>query len=161
MMSPRYREVLQSQIPEITLESGIRIKIISGNIEDTTGPVQDIVVPIQFLDVVVPAQTTFMYPVNADDTVFVYVLEGQGNFTPEIQELIPPERLILFSTGDQLEVTTHADPVHFLFLCGTPLKEPVAWRGPIVMNTNEELATAFREYREGTFVKHSEQILHS
>ena len=158
MMPPRYREVLQSQIPEITLEAGVRIKIISGNIGDTSGPVQDIVVPIQFLDVIVPAQTTFTYPLNTDDTLFVYILEGQGTFAPETQELIPPERLILFSAGDQLEVTTHADSVHFLFLCGTPLKEPVAWRGPIVMNTNEELATAFREYREGTFIKHGEQI---
>ena len=109
----------------------------------------------------VPAETNFMYPVNTDDTVFVYILEGQGKFTPEAQELIPPERLILFSTGDQFEVTTHADSVHFLFLCGATLKEPVAWRGPIVMNTNEEIATAFREYHEGIFVKHGEQILHS
>ncbi|GAK56173.1 pirin domain protein [Candidatus Vecturithrix granuli] len=158
MMPPRYRDVSTSQIPEITLESGVRIKIISGNIGETVGPVQDIVVPIHFLDVLVPAQTTFIHPVNAEDTVFVYVLESQGNFAPERSELIPAERLILFAKGDQIHVSTHTDPVHFLLLCGKPLGEPVAWRGPIVMNTTEELATAFREYHEGTFIKHGEQI---
>lgn len=155
MMSPRYREVSQSQIPEITLESGVRIKIISGNIDGTPGPVQDIVVPIQFLDVAVPSRTTFTHAVNAEDTVFVYVLEGEGMFAPGSEERISAERLLLFDKGDQLEVRTQADSVHFLLLCGKPLNEPITWRGPIVMNTHEELATAFREYREGAFVKNT------
>jgi len=172
MMDPRYREVISRQIPEITLDSGVKVKIICGKVKKISGPVKDIVIEPEYLDVNVPPKTTFTHPVKAGHTVFVYLIEGKGYFDQERNSfkheiiganyfdfqtecLLGPENLALYErAGDQILVTTEESSVRFLLVSGKPIGEPVAWYGPIVMNTQEELQIAFDEYQKGTFIKH-------
>jgi redox-sensitive bicupin YhaK (pirin superfamily) len=171
MMDPRYRDVKSKQIPEVTLNQGVKIKIICGEVNGVKGPVQDIVIDPQYLDVAIPAKSNFRYPAKKGHTVFAYVIEGQGYFDPgrdsyayEVEGssyfdlarecLMGPEHLILYDDGEEVVISTEEKPVRFLFVSGKPIKEPVAWQGPIVMNTQEELRVAFEEYQKGTFIKH-------
>ena len=170
MMEPRYREVKNNQIPETTLEDGAKVKVICGKVNNVTGPVRDIVTNPEYLDVKIPARSKFLHSARSGHTVFAYVIEGKGYFDqrrdPYAYEvegtnyfdferscLIGPESLVVFDDGDQLIFTTADEPVRFLLASGKPLREPVAWYGPIVMNTQEELRLAFEEYQNGTFVK--------
>jgi redox-sensitive bicupin YhaK (pirin superfamily) len=150
MTAPRYRGITDSQIPEIELDSGVRIKIIAGTVAGISGPVKDIVINPEYLDCTVPEKTTYIHSTIPEHTAFIYVINGNGivNDTP-----VENRTLILFDTGDEFSIRATENQVRFLLLTGKPLNEPVAWRGPIVMNTEAELETAFREYREGTFVK--------
>jgi redox-sensitive bicupin YhaK (pirin superfamily) len=154
MMEPRYRDVLKKDIPEVTTQDGAKIKIICGNVGGTQGPVKDIVIDPQYLDIAVPARSTFRHEMKIGHTAFAYVIGGTGNFDPDSGSLTGPENLIIFEDGQQVTVLTQEAPVRFLLISGKPLGEPVAWYGPIVMNTQEELHTAFDEYRQGTFIKH-------
>ncbi|MCX5795130.1 MAG: pirin family protein [Elusimicrobia bacterium] len=172
MMDPRYREVLAAAIPEARLAGGARVKVICGEADHAVGPVQDIVTQPQYLDVSVPAQSSFRHPVRAGHTVFAYVFEGKAYFDAERdayahemsgsgwsdvqRECMPgPRNLVLYGRkGDFVEVRTEAEGVRFLLVSGRPIGEPVAWYGPIVMNTGAELKTAFAEYEQGTFIKH-------
>jgi redox-sensitive bicupin YhaK (pirin superfamily) len=170
MREPRYRDVKSSQIPVVELESGSKIKIICGNIEDIHGPVQDIVIEPEYIDVTVPPGAEFIHPTKPGHTVFAYVIDGTGYFCQEknpfsydaeganyfdIQRdaFISNGTLVLFDDGDRIVVTTESEAVRFLLVSGKPIGEPVAWYGPIVMNTREELQTAFEEYRNGTFIR--------
>ncbi|UCG11350.1 MAG: pirin family protein [Deltaproteobacteria bacterium] len=170
MMGPRYRDVKSDQIPEVTLDNGVKIKIICGEVDGERGPVRDIVIDPEYLDVTVPPGVEFVHPVKAEHTVFAYIVGGQGffceeknPFTYEVQGVnyfdiqrdpsVGKENLLLFDDGAQVMVSTENDPVRFLLLSGKPIGEPVAWYGPIVMNTQEELEIAFDEYRKGTFIK--------
>ncbi len=172
MMDPRYRDVRNDQIPEVTLENDIKITIICGEVDGNRGPVQDIVIEPQYLDVTMPPGSEFIHPVKRGHTVFAYVIDGNGSFsdekdgfTHEVQgvsdfdgprdSLMGKENLILFGDGDQVMVSTAREPVRFLLISGKPIGEQVAWHGPIVMNTQEELSIAFEEYRRGTFIKHT------
>ena len=150
MTAPRYRGITDSQIPEIELDSGVRIKIIAGTVDGISGPVKDIVINPEYLDCTVSEKTTYIHSTIPEHTAFIYVINGNGivNDTP-----VENRTLILFDTGDEFSIRATENQVRFLLLTGKPLNEPVAWRGPIVMNTEAELETAFREYREGTFVK--------
>jgi hypothetical protein len=171
MMDPRYRDIKSSQIPEVVLESGTKIKIICGKIGKTEGPVRDIVIDPEYLDISVPPETEFTYHTKNERTVFAYIIEGKGYFCKEknpftyeatgenyfdIQRdpLVGNGSLILFDKGDEIMALTERDPVRFLLISGKPIGEPVAWYGPIVMNTQEELRIAFDEYRNGNFIKH-------
>jgi redox-sensitive bicupin YhaK (pirin superfamily) len=171
MMDPRYREVLSGQIPEVTLQSGTRIKVICGQVEGVQGPVQDIVTDPEYLDITVPLRTTFTYPVPRGYTVFAYVIDGTGCFCDERDPYAyqvrganyfdmerPPclgvTSVVLLGDGDQIVVSTEDEPIRFLLLSGKPIGEPVAWYGPIVMNTQQELRVAFQEYQQGAFIKY-------
>jgi quercetin 2,3-dioxygenase len=171
MMDPRYREVKRDDIP-VAETAGIHVRVISGEVAGVRGPVRDIVTDPEYLDVSVPAGHTFTHPVKPAHTVFAYVIEGEGYFDPERDpyareavgenyfDLARPcvcgnYTLVVYGPGDTVVVATETQPVRFLLVSGRPLKEPVAWYGPIVMNTQAELRTAFREYEEGTFVKHT------
>jgi redox-sensitive bicupin YhaK (pirin superfamily) len=171
MMDPRYRDVTSGQIPEVALGNGITARIICGRVDGVQGPVRDIVTDPEYLDITVPARTIFSRPVKRKHTVFAYVVDGQAFFDPErdafAQEavgrnwfdmerkcLCGAETLVLYGDGDGVTVTTEDRPVRFLLVSGKPIGEPVAWYGPIVMNTREELRIAFKEYAEGTFIKH-------
>jgi len=154
MMEPRYRDVLKKDIPEVTMDDGATIKIICGNVGGRQGPVEDIVIDPQYLDITVPARSTFRHKTKTGHTAFAYVIGGSGYFDPDNGSLTGPENLIIFEDGEQVTVSTEDAPVRFLLISGKPLGEPVAWYGPIVMNTQEELRTAFDEYRQGTFIKH-------
>lgn len=170
MMPPRYRDIKAAQIPTIYTNNGIQIKIISGQVRDTPGPVRDIIIEPEYLDVALPAHTEFRHPTQQGYTVFVYVINGKGYFCKEKKPfsyeieginyfdmdwdaLLGNETLILFGDGDHIFVSTEEEPVRFLLISGKPIGEPIAWQGPIVMNNREELRIAFEEYRRGTFVK--------
>jgi redox-sensitive bicupin YhaK (pirin superfamily) len=154
MMSPRYREVQSAQIPVASLTNGVEIRVISGEVGGTQGPVTDIVIEPQYLDVSVPRSAEFLHAVSRGHTVFAYIFEGSGRFAGPKAESAAAGSLILFSDGDQVTVTTPEEPVRFLLISGKPIGEPVAWRGPIVMNTDAELRLAFDEYSKGTFIRH-------
>lgn len=172
MMDPRYRDVTASQIPEVTLKSGVKIKIICGKVEGVHGSVRDIVIDPEYLDVQMPPKTTFTHPVKPGHTQFAYVIEGEGyfdegrnSFDHEVigsnyfdfkrTYLAGAEDLILYGReGDQVVVMSEKAPLRFLLVSGKPIGEPVAWYGPIVMNTQEELRFAFEEYEKGIFIKH-------
>jgi hypothetical protein len=171
MMDPRYREVKNSQIPEVALAKGVKVKIISGQVNGTKGPVRDIVTDPEYLDVTIPSKSTFQYPVKRGHTVLAYVIDGQGYFDEgrdsyafeaeganyfdfQRECLIAPENLVIYGDGDEIIISTEDKGVRFLFVSGKPIQEPVAWYGPIVMNTQEELRIAFEEYQKGTFIKH-------
>jgi len=171
MMDPRYRDVNAADIPEAALPGGVTAKVICGAVGKFRGPVRDIVIDPEYIDVAMPPRAEFVHPTKPGHTVIAYVFEGEGCFSDEpglsTYDIEPAsyfdlERrpclgdtsVILFGDGERVKATTADSPVRFLLMSGRPLGEPVAWRGPIVMNTQEELQTAFREYRAGTFVKH-------
>jgi len=153
MMHPRYQDIKSEDIPEIILESGAKVRVICGTIEGSTGPVQDIITDPQYFDVTLGPNKTFNHSVTKGYTAFAYVFEGSGFFEPEQSESTESRTLVLYDDGENISITAGGEGVRFLFISGKPLKEPIAWQGPIVMNTNEELRTAFDEYRKGTFLK--------
>jgi redox-sensitive bicupin YhaK (pirin superfamily) len=171
MMNPRYRDVRDNQIPEVSDGDGVKIRIICGEVKGTTGPVRDIVVDPEYLDCTVSAGTEFIHPTKPGHTVFAYIIGGKAHFCKEknpfayeiegvnysdIQRdaYVRNENLVLFDDGEKIVVSTEDEPVRFLLISGKPLREPVAWYGPIVMNTQKELQIAFEEYQNGTFIKH-------
>ncbi len=153
MMNPRYRDVKSETIPEFSPNSKVKIKIIAGGLNGTSGPVQDLVVNTEYFDIALSSNTEFEIDTKTDYTAFAFVFEGSGYFDPDEREVIKIDHLVIFDQGDKVKIRTKADPVRFLFVSGEPLNEPIAWRGPIVMNTDEELMVAFEEYRNGTFIK--------
>jgi redox-sensitive bicupin YhaK (pirin superfamily) len=172
MMPPRYQGIVAREIPEVSLPGEIKVRIICGEVTGVRGPVQDVVVDPEYLDVTVPAETTFTHRISRGHTAFAYVIEGEGYFDPErnaySHEVVgdnyfdyrrkcvcSAENLVLYDDGDEVVITTQKMPVRFLLVSGKPIGEPVAWYGPIVMNTQEELRIAFEEYEKGTFVKHN------
>jgi len=151
MMEPRYRGISAKDIPAVTLDDGGTVKVIAGNAAGTTGPVAGIVTDPLYLDCQLPPETRYAQDTESDYTTFIYVIEGQV----QIEDTVANNgTLVLFETGDLVRVDTKRGG-RFLLLSGKPLNEPVAWQGPIVMNTQAELDTAFREYRENTFIKHA------
>ena len=153
MMEPRYRGIEARDIPETRLQGGGTAKVICGEIEGVRGPVRDVVTDPEYLDVSLPPRSTFSRRVRRGHTVFAYVIEGSGLFEPD-GDPFGSESLVIFDNGDELAVSAGAEGVRFLLVSGAPIGEPVAWWGPIVMNTQEELRVAFDEYERGTFLKH-------
>jgi redox-sensitive bicupin YhaK (pirin superfamily) len=152
MMHPRYRDVKRNTIPEVELESGVRVRVICGEIAGTRGPVQDIVTEPEYLDVEMASGKTFSHDIKEDHTVFAYVFEGSGAFGVD-KVIVESGHLVLFDEGSEVLIDSGDEGLRFLLISGKPIGEPVAWYGPIAMNTREELETAFREYRNGTFIK--------
>jgi redox-sensitive bicupin YhaK (pirin superfamily) len=156
MMEPRYRDVKKDDIPTVSPDKGVSLNIICGEIEGTSGPVKDIVTDPEYFDVRMTASTEFVHSVYADHNVFAFVYEGEAFFGPSGETRAGAEHLVLFDEGDEVYIKTGKDDARFLLVSGKPIGEPVAWRGPIVMNTDEELRVAFSEYRNGTFIKHKQ-----
>jgi len=172
MMDPRYRDVKSTQIPEVTLDSGAKVKIICGMVNGVSGPVKDIVIDPEYIDVSMPPKTAFTHPVKSGHTLFAYVIDGKGYFDQgrnsyahevigsnyfdfKRECLVGAESLVLYGhEGNQMVITTEETLVRFLLVSGKRIGEPVAWYGPIVMNTQEELRLAFEEYEKGTFIKY-------
>jgi redox-sensitive bicupin YhaK (pirin superfamily) len=152
MMEPRYRDITSDQIPEVEMPNGVKVRVICGEVGDVQGAARDIVIEPEYLDVSIPKNSEYIHVTKPGNNVFAYVIDGEGLFSDE-KKIASNHNLLLFDDGDQITITTEDEPVRFLLASGRPLNEPVAWRGPIVMNTQEELETAFREYREGTFIK--------
>ena len=171
MMDPRYRDITSERTPTVTLDNGVTIRVICGTVGDVRGPVDDIVTDPEYLDITIPPGVNYQHPVKPGHTVFAYIIVGSGYFEPdrdpyafEIESknyfdfkrdcLQRPENLVLYEDGDELSISTDKEGVRFLLVSGKPIGEPVAWYGPIVMNTREELRTAFKEFQDGTFLKH-------
>ncbi len=170
MMPPRYRDVPAHSIPEVTVAAGVRVKVICGLLGGVQGPVRDIVIDPELMDVSIGPGGLFEHEVKPGHTVAAYVLSGGGTFDDGLDPyafeyagsgwfdlerscLFGPETVVLYGDGDGIRVVAGGEGVRFLFFSGRPLGEPVAWQGPIVMNSQEELRIAFEEYRGGTFIK--------
>jgi len=174
MSNPRYREVKQDQIPKVSIGNGVVARVIAGTVARIEGPVRDVVTHPTYLDVIIPPNTTFTQPVPRGQTAFAYVFEGAAYFDPNRDSysfdmkgnnyfdfkrdcLLGSENLIVYEDGEEVAITTLEKPVRFLFGAAQPLREPVAWYGPIVMNTQEQLRVAFDEYSKGTFLKYKKK----
>jgi len=152
MSAPKYRGILPHEVPTLPLPDGGEVLVLAGEYGGVTGPVRDVVASPRYLDVNLPAGGEFTWEGLGGLTVFAYVVEGAARFAPKT-DAVKRGSAVLFGDGDTVEVRAPHEGARFVLAAGTPLREPVAWRGPIVMNTQQELDRAFGELREGTFVK--------
>jgi quercetin 2,3-dioxygenase len=170
MTSPRYQEVKSPDVPIVTDDDGTQVRIVCGNFWGKRGPVEGIAADPMYLDVTVPAGKRKTLPVEVTRHAFAYVFGGAGKFCNASGPLAVPTEgvgwadtappaeaenrsLVLFDRGDELTVEADKEGIRFLLVSGKPLEEPVAWYGPIVMNTQEQLRQAFNELQNGTFLK--------
>jgi hypothetical protein len=170
MTAPRYQEVKAADVPLVQDDDGTAVRIVCGSFWGKTGPVQGIAADPTYLDVSVPPRRRRTLPVETTRHAFAYVFFGDGKFCNASGPLAVPTEavgwadtkppaeaanrsLVLFDRGDEIEVHAGEDGIRFLLVSGKPLVEPVAWYGPIVMNTQEELRQAFEELDRGTFLK--------
>jgi quercetin 2,3-dioxygenase len=170
MMAPRYRDIRHDTLPIVTTSDGAVVRLIAGSVESVGGPVTDVVTQPEYMDVSLAPGTRFVHPVQSGHTAFAYVIDGEGYFDPgrdafshdqigvnyfdlNTSCLCSNGSLILYGDGDSIVATAESRPVRFLLATGKPIGEPVAWYGPIVMNTREELKKAFEELEKGTFVR--------
>jgi quercetin 2,3-dioxygenase len=148
MINPKYRGIVKEQIP-IVQKDDSKIKVLAGNVKKTQGPVRDLAIEIEYFDVELASGKTFEHATAKNNTVFSYIVDG----SVEIQDkIIKQGQCVVFDQGDFTKIGSKKGS-HFLFVSGEPLNEPVAWRGPIVMNTELELDKAFEELDAGTFIK--------
>ncbi len=156
MTQPRYQEFTADQIPEVTREDGVTIRVIAGTVNGVSGPVTEIAADPVYMDVTLPAGVSFSHAIQRGHTALGYVFEGQGAFGitgPGDGQTVSSPRLIIFDDGDYLEARADEGPVRFLVMSGQPSYEPIVRYGPFVMNTREEIQQALRDLQNGTFVK--------
>ncbi len=170
MMKPRYQEVLAPEIPAVKDDDGTEVRIVCGNFWGKRGPVDGVAADPIYLDVTVPPGKRKTLPVEVTRHAFAYVFAGAGKFCNASGPLAVPTEpagwidssppieadnrsLVVFDRGDEVTVQADTEGIRFLLVSGKPLEEPVAWYGPIVMNTQEQLRQAFQELRDGTFLK--------
>jgi redox-sensitive bicupin YhaK (pirin superfamily) len=170
MIDPRYRGLTAGEIPSVTIKDGVTAKIICGKIGAQAGPLKDIVIDPEYLDISMAKKSEYMHATKPGHTVFAYVIEGKGYFCDQKEPFsyeiegvnyfdfkrdpfVSGGNIILFDKGERVVVSTDDEPVRFLLISGKPIGEPVAWYGPIVMNTQDELRVAFEEFNDGTFIK--------
>jgi len=149
MIDPKYRGIEKQQIPVLE-KDGSRVRVIAGKVDGTEGPVRDLVIHIEYFDVELDVGKTFEHASSKNDTVFAYVVEGSIEIG---SKKILQGQCAVFGEGDLVTIDSTGRGTRFLFVSGEPLNEPVAWRGPIVMNTEEELDKAFEELDSDTFIK--------
>ncbi len=171
MTAPRYQDVKGADIPEIIDDDGTRVKVIIGSFWGQSGPIDGIAADPQYLDIFVPAGVRKTFKVDTYRRAFAYVFDGDGRFADasrpqgvllekevtgeevNIRDLSGNRTLIRFGTGDEVTVQAGERGIRFLLISGAPLEEPVAWHGPIVMNTKEEIRQAMADLRNGTFIR--------
>jgi quercetin 2,3-dioxygenase len=174
MTAPRYQDISSKDIPEITDDDGTHVRVVCGRFWGKTGPVQGVAADPRYLDISVAPGKRKRLPVETSQHAFAYVFEGSGTFrdasgpqgvltepvggaasssSPVIANDIGNRSLVLFDRGDEVVVQAGEEGIRFLLVSGKPIEEPVAWYGPIVMNTQQELQQAFSELRQGTFIK--------
>ena len=172
MTPPRYQDIRSGDIPEVVDDDGSRARIICGSLWGRRGPVDGIAADPQYVDISVPPGRRKSLPVETTRHAFAYVFAGSGRFCNASDPLAVPTEgagwhdtslateadnrsLVLFDRGDEVTVQAGEHGIRFLLVSGKPLEEPVAWYGPIVMNTRDELRQAFAEFQAGTFLKHA------
>jgi hypothetical protein len=170
MTAPRYQEIKAGEIPQITDDDGTHVRLICGHFWGKRGPVEGIAADPTYIDVSVPAGKRKVLPVETTRHAFAYVFAGSGKFCNASGPLAVPTEglgwadtnppteaddrsLVLFDSGDKIEVEAGPNGIRFLLVSGKPLQEPVAWYGPIVMNTQAQLREAYLELQKGTFLK--------
>ena len=171
MTAPRYQDVQGSEIPEVIDDDGSVVRVVVGEFWGKRGPVDGIAADPQYLDISVPPGVRKSFKIDTYRRAFAYVFEGAGVFADasppsgvllekevmgeevNIRDLSGDRTLIRFGTGDEVIVQAGESGVRFLLVSGAPIEEPVAWHGPIVMNTQEELMQAMRDLRNGTFIQ--------
>jgi len=156
MTAPRYQDVPSARIPDMTRPDGSRIRVIAGEVDGTAGAVREIFAGPSYLDVALPAGRTFEQPVPRGHTAILYVFQGAvtvGGADPGGGSAIPAPRLVILGDGDVVRVRAAGAPARFLLLSAQPLHEPAVRWGPFVMNTQEEIALALQELRDGTFIR--------
>jgi redox-sensitive bicupin YhaK (pirin superfamily) len=171
MTKPRYQDIPSAEIPEVTDDDGTRVRIICGSFWGKRGPVEGIAADPNYLDVWVPPGKRKRLQVDSSRHAFAYVFDGYGTFRDAsqplgvltervgaaddapVREMTGNRSLVLFDSGDEITVQAGDEGLRFLLVSGKPIKEPVAWYGPIVMNTQEELQQALLELQQGTFIK--------
>src|SRR6266540_4270613 len=174
MTDPRYQDIPSNAIPEVTDDDGTHVRVVCGTFGGKTGPVQGVAADPNYLDISVPAGKRKVLKVETSRHAFAYVFEGSGTFRDasdpqgvrtdrvsaggrdagsETPQETGNRSLVLFDSGDEVTAQSGEQGMRFLLVSGQPLQEPVAWQGPIVMNTKEELQTAYDELRQGTFIK--------
>jgi redox-sensitive bicupin YhaK (pirin superfamily) len=150
MTRPKYQGINSAEIPKVNVEGGAVVRVITGTAAGTEGPVSGIAADPAYLDVSLPAHSSFKQQIAEGHSAFAYVFEGEAAF--DKQQRISETRLAIFGDGDYVEIAADASPVRFLLISGKPLNEPVARYGPFVMNTREEIQQALKDLRDGTFV---------
>jgi quercetin 2,3-dioxygenase len=173
MTDPRYQDVAGKDIPEITDDDGTKVRVVCGEFWGKKGPIEGVAADPRYIDVWVPPGQRKALPVETTRHAFAYVFDGDGNFRGASQpgavqtEVVGPDgvndeavpstvgnrSLVLFDRGDEVVVQAGEKGIRFLLVSGKPIEEPVAWYGPIVMNTEQELRRAYAELRDGTFIK--------
>lgn len=172
MTSPRYQDIKAAQIPEIVDDDGTSVRIISGDFGGKRGPVAGIAADPRYLDVFVPPDRRKTLTVEMERHAFAYIFEGSGHFRSAsepmgvltekqadgsevvVREQTGNRSLVVFDSGDEVTIQAGQQGIRFLLVSGKPIREPVAWYGPIVMNTKTELQQAVSELRDGTFIRH-------
>ncbi len=152
MAAPQYRDIRADMVPKIE-EDGVTVRVISGAYKNAVAKMQGDYVKTLFLDVDLGKNQTWELATDPEATLFIYIVEGKGAFDPDGESFLPAKRAVLFNSGRRFFARAGESGIRFLLFSGRPLKESVAWGGPIVMNTQEELQQAFREFREGTFIR--------
>ncbi|MBI3402090.1 MAG: pirin family protein [Acidobacteria bacterium] len=174
MTAPRYQDIVAKDIPDVTDDDGTHVRVICGDFWGKSGPVEGVAADPRYLDISIPPGVRKTLPVESSRHAFAYVFAGSATFRDASQpravitervgvsgaaettktEMTGNRSLVLFDSGDEITVQAGDEGIRFLLISGRPLEEPVAWYGPIVMNTDEELQHAYNELRAGTFIKH-------
>jgi redox-sensitive bicupin YhaK (pirin superfamily) len=165
MTKPRYQDVAAKDVPEVTDDDGTKVRVVCGEFWGQKGPVEGVAADPRYLDISLPPRTRRVLPVESSRHAFAYVFAGSGTFRDASEpravrnELMNDEydlgnrSLVLFDSGDEIVVESGDEGIRFLLVSGQPIEEPVAWYGPIVMNTQTELRQAMRELQLGTFIR--------
>jgi redox-sensitive bicupin YhaK (pirin superfamily) len=173
MTRPRYQDVKAADIPEVIDDNGTRVRVVCGTFWGKTGPVEGVAADPRYVDIFVPPGVRQIFQVENSRHAFAYVFDGSGSFrdaseprpvqTEEVGEdgrdtgtarsSVGNRSLVLFDSGDEITVQAGEQGLRFLLVSGRPLEEPVAWYGPIVMNSQDQLRQAYAELRAGTFIK--------
>jgi len=171
MTAPRYQDIKAGEVPEMIDDDGTRVRVVCGDFWGKRGPVEGVAADPRYLDIFVPPGKRKTLKVEIERQAFAYVFEGSGNFraasapfgvltekTDGVNEILVREQtgnrsLVLFDSGDEITVQAGEEGIRFILVSGKPIKEPVAWYGPIVMNSQAELQQAFTELRQGTFIR--------
>jgi quercetin 2,3-dioxygenase len=171
MKAPRYQDIKAAEVPEVIDDDGTRVRVVCGDFWGKRGPVEGVAADPRYLDIFVPPGKRKTLKVEVERHAFAYVFEGSGNFraasapfgvltekTDGVNEILLREQtgnrsLVLFDSGDEIAVQAGDEGIRFILVSGKPIKEPVAWYGPIVMNSQAELQQAFAELKQGTFIR--------
>ncbi|WP_421855550.1 pirin family protein [Oricola sp.] len=176
MSTPRYQDIGAADIPQVVDDDGTRVRVVVGEFWGRKGPVDGVAADPQYLDITVPAGKRKIFKVDTYRSAFAYIFDGSATFRDaskpfgvlvekevageelHLRDMSGNRTLVVFDTGDEVVVQAGEQGVRFLLVSGAPIREPVAWHGPIVMNTREELVQAFSELRNGTFIRESPRI---